>query len=282
MSDKSIQLTDCECVGFLREYLPQMGYRWKGFRKVRNQVCKRIKRRMKELQLDEIEEYKSYLNHHRDEWNILDSMCNITISRFYRDRGVYNTIRSEIFPILVELVSDEGEREIRCWSIGSGSGEEPYTLSIICKLEVESGLESDLDLKIIATETDPHLFHRAKEGRYSGGSLKQLPQKFKQAAFFQENGDYVLRENFKENIQFLRQDIRETIPEQNFHLVLCRNLAFTYFDQKLQSEILSGIEQKIVTGGFLVIGANEELPQVKTSLVPFKKSDNIYQKQAIE
>jgi hypothetical protein len=44
---------DSECVGFLQWALPRLGLRWRGFRKVRSQVCKRIERRMRALGIDE-------------------------------------------------------------------------------------------------------------------------------------------------------------------------------------------------------------------------------------
>ena len=40
---------DADCVAFLQEALPRLGLRWPGFRKVHRQVCKRLRRRMKEL-----------------------------------------------------------------------------------------------------------------------------------------------------------------------------------------------------------------------------------------
>jgi hypothetical protein len=56
-----------ECVGFLQWALPRLGLRWRGFRKVRGQVCKRIDRRMRSLGIDEPAGYKAYLDSHSDE-----------------------------------------------------------------------------------------------------------------------------------------------------------------------------------------------------------------------
>ena len=79
-----------ECVLFLQWALPQLNLRWKGFRRVRQQVCKRIQRRLKELELPDFNAYRFYLKTHPEEWLVLDSYCQITISRFYRDRDVFN------------------------------------------------------------------------------------------------------------------------------------------------------------------------------------------------
>lgn len=83
-------MNDEACVDFLQWCLPRLGKRWAGFHKVRSQGCKRIARRMQDLGLRSLDTYRDYLNAHRDEWNHLDAMCRITISRFYRDRGVFD------------------------------------------------------------------------------------------------------------------------------------------------------------------------------------------------
>ena len=85
-------MPDDACINFLQHYLPRCGYTWKGFRKVRKQVCKRIHKRVRELDLENMQAYGEFLENHHDEMQVLDAMFNITISRFYRDRGVFDNI----------------------------------------------------------------------------------------------------------------------------------------------------------------------------------------------
>lgn len=82
-------MQDDECIQFLRWALPQLRMRWQGFRKVRGQVCKRINRRMTQLGIDSVTDYRDYLGDQAHEWRVLDSLCQVTISRFYRDKLMY-------------------------------------------------------------------------------------------------------------------------------------------------------------------------------------------------
>ena len=50
------------------------------------------------------------------------------------------------------------------------------------------------------------------------------------------------------------------LPDGLFHLVLCRNLVCTYFDDELQGTSLERIGRHLCPGGALVIGARESLP----------------------
>jgi chemotaxis protein methyltransferase CheR len=103
-------MTDRECVEFLQWALPRLGLRWPGFRKVRGQVHKRIARRMSELSLTRLSEYRDYLETHSNEWELLDGLSRISISRFYRDRDVFNRLRDEILPDLARTARCRGEQ----------------------------------------------------------------------------------------------------------------------------------------------------------------------------
>src|SRR5690242_9500744 len=125
-----------ECAAFLQWALPRLRLRWAGFRKVRRQVCKRLRRRLDELRLKSLEQYRSRLEADPLEWAVLDHLCRITISRLYRDKWVFDFLGRVILLDLTQAASLHS-RPIRCWSAGCASGEEVYTLKILYELEVK-------------------------------------------------------------------------------------------------------------------------------------------------
>jgi chemotaxis protein methyltransferase CheR len=251
--------------------------RWAGFRKVRGQVRKRLVRRMKELSLSTVSEYKAYLESHAEEWKLLDSLCQITISRFYRDRGIFNALRRDVLPRLGRDAVARDESKVCCWSAGCGSGEEPYTLQIIWTDDVRPALSTDIVLQVMATVTDNRLLDRARAGTYPASSLKDMPQDLKESAFDRVGGDFVIRDIYRSDVTFSNEDVRETVPVGEFDLILCRNLAFTYYEESLQEEILEAITGSLRPGGFVVIGAHESLPATGTDLVQHETT-GIYRK----
>lgn len=259
-------MSDNECVRFLQETLPCARLRWSGFRKVRSQVCKRLKRRQRELGLNGFDAYAAFMAREPGELKVFDSLCRIPISRFYRDCGVYDFLRECAFPDLIERALTEARTGISIWSAGCASGEEPYSLSIMWRM-VFAASHPTLRLSILATDSDEAMIRRAGSARYSPGSLKDLPKSWIQDAFYESNGEFVLRPEYRTGIELERQDIRCSMPEGPFDLVLCRNLVFTYFDDGLQRKMLSGILEKIRPGGFLVVGKHERLPAVVPELV---------------
>jgi chemotaxis protein methyltransferase CheR len=252
-------MKDEQCVRFLQWALPQLHLRWPGFRKVRKQVCKRVDRRMRDLSLASVEEYQVYLEEHPDEWRRLDPLCRITISRFYRDKGVFATLEKEVLPSLLRRARARGDTTLRIWSAGCGSGEEPYTLAVLWAIELQNRFpEASID--IVATDADPDMMRRARDACYKFGSLKDLPEGWRDRAFSREDDDYCLKPDYKHNIEFLEQDIRQEQPKGRFDLVLCRNLAFTYFDDAVQLEVLRSIVGTMRDGAALVLGVHEKLP----------------------
>ena len=120
-------MNDAECVEFLRWALPRLRMRWAGFRKVRRQVCRRVERPVRELGLADIGVYRTVLESTPGEWRRLDVLCHVTISRFYRDRGVFQFLERNVLPELAERAVARGAA-VEAWSVGCASGEEPYSL----------------------------------------------------------------------------------------------------------------------------------------------------------
>jgi chemotaxis protein methyltransferase CheR len=245
-------------VAFLQWCLPRLRMRWAGFRKVRRQVCRRIARRMEELELADLAAYRRHLEAHPEEWPVLDGLCRVTISRLYRDRSLFDFLGAEGLPALARVASAE-EAPLRCWSAGCASGEEPYTLAILWEREVAAHFPS-VRLEIVATDSDLDLLARARAGIYGASSLKEIPEGWRPAALVPDAGGFRVRDEIRGAVRFLRQDIRREMPAGPFHLVLCRNLAFTYFDRELQEEILASAGRRLHRSGLLVLGSHERLP----------------------
>jgi chemotaxis protein methyltransferase CheR len=269
-------MTDSDCAAFLQWALPRLQMRWPGFRKVRHTVCKRIDARLKALGLADVAAYRLHLGAAADEWRILDGLCSIPISRFYRDRAVFDFLAENVLPELARRAAGHQEHELHVWSCGCAAGEEPYTLTIIWKLRVQATSAPPVRLRIVATDTDGTALARARTASYGWSSVKDLPTDWRERAFARRGDEYCLRPEFGRDVEFLNQDVRTALPETAFHLILCRNLVFTYFDEPLQRRTLERILTRLVLDGALVIGKGESLPAGATPCEPWSAKLGIY------
>ncbi len=251
-------MKDTDCIAFLQWALPRLNMRWPGFRKVRRQVCRRVQARIEQLGLESVASYRDYLEQVPSEWPQLDGFCRISISRFYRDRGVFDLLRKEVLPLLARDAAEDGRKIIRAWSVGCASGEEPYTLRVMWDLEL-APLFPDRHFEIVATDASQHMLARARDGRYPSSSLKDFPPAWREKAFAAEADLFCLRAAHRGGIEFRHQDIRAEQPAGTFDLILCRHLAFTYFDEPLQKTILEILLKRLRPHGMLVTGKHEDL-----------------------
>jgi len=268
-------MNDSDCVLFLQWALPRIGMRWTGFRRVRGQVRKRLDRRMRELGLAGAAEYRVYLEANPDEWTVLEGICRITISRFYRDRAVFESLRRLVLPDLAAQAQATGRRSVRAWSVGCASGEEPY--SVLIAWHYGAGPQfPEIELEVVGTDLDPALIERARAGRYQRGSIRELLPEWIDTVFEERKGLFTIRPDFRRGLELLSQDVRQTVPEGRFDLILCRNLVLTYFDEVQQRSVLPKLIGRLFPSGAFVTGVHERLPEGWTGLKPWDNERAIY------
>ena len=267
-------MSDEACVAFLQWALPRIELDWSGFRKVRRQVCRRVVRRARALGLYELDEYRAHLEAHVDEWKTLASLCTVSISRFYRDRSVFDALAERVLPALAQAACERGASAVSAWSAGCASGEEPYTLALLWHLRLQPRFP-DLELEVLGTDIDTVLIERARAACYPPGSLALLPEDLR-TAFEARDRLRCLGDPIRRYVEFARQDLCTEMPRRRFDLVLCRNLAFTYFAPARAARTLTHLALRLKPGAALVVGLHERLPATPTRLEPWPECRAIY------
>ena len=134
-------------------------------------------------------------------------------------------------------------------------------------------------LSIVATDIDDAVLARARAGSYVAGSLRELPSVLVSRGFEESDRGFRVHEPYRRGITFIRHDLRADPIPGVFDLILCRNLAFTYFAPQLQSQVLRRLTDRLRPQGWLVIGAQERLPQTATPrLAPLAAAAHILQR----
>jgi len=257
---------------FLRQATALLGLQWRPFH--RKGIKRKVERRVADVGLSGFKEYILKVKKDSDEQLVLSKILKVTISRFFRDEEVFDTLIQSVVPDLLK----EGSSELRIWCIGCASGEEPYSLALLWQENFEQ-IWPQVHLSILATDIDGNLLERAKEGTYKNSSLKEIPGGTVEKFFKKEGGFYILDQTIRESIEFKRHDILHEEPFLEMDIILCRNLAFTYFSKGSQIEVLKKIALSLKEKGYLVIGKKESLPLTYPTLfVPVFPNEKIYQK----
>ena len=258
---------------FLKEASPLFGLQWRLFR--RKGIKRKVERRIGGIGASNFQNYLQRVRTNPEEQKHLSRILTVTISRFLRDKTVFQTVGDSIIPALLK---EKDREDLRVWSIGCASGEEPFSLLLFWKQKFEKVWPKIL-LSILATDIDQSLLERAKEGKYKRSSLREVPEEIQRGYFTNEKGIYALDGTLWKGIEFRRHDILHEEPFSEMDIIFCRNLAFTYFSKTAQIEVLKKIASSLKEKGYLVIGKDESLPLTYPTLfIPAFPMERIYQK----
>ncbi len=260
-----------------RQLLDHFGYSWRGYRKVRKGVKKRIRRHMYQLGCRDVSTYLLKLDKNEDARLQCEQIMAVSISRFFRDRKLWETLEKEILPELIE----KHRKKIAVWSVGCACGEEVYSLKILWGRLINFRTNVP-ELEITATDMNPEYLQRAKAAIYPSSSLKEVPNHFRLIYFREKKGGkhYEVKTSLKKGIKWFTHHLRSDPPEAQFHLIFLRNNLLTYYQDEFKNSAFEKVMNCIAAGGFLIIGCHENLPFESQNLLSFSSLPYVFNKQA--
>ena len=249
---------------------------WKGYRKVRKGVKKRIRRHMQKLRCQSMEDYFLALDRGQEVKLECERLLTVSISRLFRDCGLWKALENQILPGLVE----KNKETVKVWFAGCACGEEVYSFRILWD-RARNRLERLPNLEALATDINPVYLYRAQLGLFSRSSLKQVPEDVRRRYFkLQKDAQYYnLRPFVKKDISWRVQSLLQDPPGRGFHLIFLRNNLLTYYEDKLKKPASQKVIDCLVPGGFLIIGSHERLPLEMDHLIPYSEYPYIFQSQ---
>jgi chemotaxis protein methyltransferase CheR len=218
---------------------------------------RRIAVRMRACGARTYPEYQAVLDRVPDEYERLKDAITINVTRFYRNAETWNVLRTGLVRELCRTV----QGEIRVWSAGCSSGEEPYTLTMVIadQLEQEGTPERLRQVNVDATDIDRESLERARTGRYRRTALTELPVAWLDRYFEQTGQECRVIERIRRQVNVKAADLsNDPPPGQNYHLILCRNVVI-YFERPAQERVFATFAGALAPGGFLVLGKVETL-----------------------
>ena len=235
---------------------------------------RRIENRLKELGLEKFEDYYYLLKYSPDgeeEFRALLDEITINETSFYR-----NAPQMEVFQkyLLPEVLKAKKVKQLKLWSAGCSTGEEPYTLAILI-LEVLGAGISGWSVDILGVDISQSALEKARKGEYGHYTLRNMPLRLVQKYFVKDGPIYKVREEVKKLVRFEAinlLDRSQTNKIRGMDFVFCRNVLI-YFDAEARRRVVASFYESLNPGGYLFIGHSESLHGISRSfdLVHFPK-----------
>lgn len=235
---------------------------WSGYRKVRKGVKKRLLGHMTGLGCTSMPDYLQQIDADPTTLEQCEQHLAITISRFFRDRRLWDHLQTQILPNLAKRF----DGRLRAWSAGCANGEEPYSLSMVVLAASES-MPGENKIRILATDADAACLNRARQGHYGESSLKEVPDKFRRR-WFRPVGrrSWQINGRIGDCIHWRQHQLLAEPPSDRFHLIMLRNNLLTYYQGQRQQNAFNRILDHLVEGGILVVGSHEHPPSTSRPL----------------
>ena len=195
-------------------------------------------------------------------------------SFFFRDSKPFDQFRKTLLPEL--LRTRESKKQIRIWSSASSSGQEAYSLAMIC--QEEAARLQGWKIEILGTDLSSEMVERAKSGIYSQFEVQRgLPIALLMKYFNQIGTDkWQIKDNIRQMVQYREGNLLTDFgPVGVFDIVYCRNVLI-YFDQPTKTRVLEAISHVLAPDGVLFLGGAETVLGISEKFKPLDSERGMY------
>ncbi len=244
----------------------------------------RLAPRLRELQLDSYGAYLALLQRPGpkavDEFARLMELITTNETSFYRNTAQLEVFQQILLPELLERKRVANNTKLHIWSAGCSSGEEPYTIGII----LHEILGTELPrwrIRITASDISDAVLMAAREGSYTDYSLRSTPGDILNRYFRKEAKGWRIIPSVQKLTQFGKLNLSDAIQIRRLEradFVFCRNVII-YFDQEMKKKVIAAFHERLVPGGYLLIGHSESLHSINDGFRPLNyPGAMVYQK----
>jgi len=229
----------------------QTGHDFSGYKS--STIRRRIQRRMDVHQIEQANEYVTYLRENPQEADILFKELLISVTSFFRDQEAWEALDSLWLPELLREVPED--YTVRAWVPGCATGEEVYSLAMLLR-ECMDTIERRLEVQVFGTDLDNAAIEMARMACYADGIAVDVLQERLDRFLIREDGMYRVCPEIREMSIFAHQNVIRDPPFTKLDIICCRNLLI-YLNAELQERLLPIFHYALKPGGLLFLGPSE-------------------------
>lgn len=240
----------------------------------------RLNKKVKELGLTS---YKAFLDFifseqgkHHELFHVID-LITTNKTDFFREAAHFHFLGKEF---LTQYKAEFGRNNLKIWSAGCSSGEEPYT--ILMTMEEYKSKHPDVTYSLLASDVSMRVIQTAFQGIYEVEKIDPVPVDLKRKFFMRSKTNPSLvrvKPEFRRKLQFKRINFMDNsygLLKADLDIIFCRNVLI-YFDKPTQERVINRFCSHLKPGGLLflghsesIIGMNVPLKQIRPTVYRFE------------
>jgi chemotaxis protein methyltransferase CheR len=233
------------------------------------------------FQIRGFKEYYQFLKYDRNKDQELSDLMDILTTNetyFFREGFQLKALTDEILPELKAAKERKGEKNLRIWSAGCSTGEEPYTIAMLL---MEMDCFQGWRVEIVGTDISNRVLQQSRKAVYSKSSFRTTEEHYIKRYFHQEQDGLRVNDEVRElvtisHLNLFDQNRLSLLGKMD--VIFCRNVII-YFDQTAKKKIIDTFYRMLHDGGYLLLGHSESLMNLSTVFaLKHLKNDMVYQK----
>ena len=185
---------------------------------------------------------------------------------FFRDPHLFDALKDQVLPELVEKRADA--RALNIWCAASSSGQEPLSVAMTIRNALPK--VAQWDVRIVATDINASILQKCREGVYSRFEVSRgLPPQLLTRFFREVDGSWKACDSILGMIDYRQLNLTEPFPPElgSLDLILVRNVLI-YFETAMKASILDRMKRLLRPDGVLVLGTAESTMGLTDEFVP--------------
>lgn len=196
-------------------------------------------------------------------WEKVIDAITVGETHFFRNAPQFDALRDYILPPLLAERREAHNLQLRLWSAGCATGEEPYSIAMLLK-EMLPDL-AQWRLSLLASDINQGFVAQAQEGVYRDWSFREDYAVYAQATYFtQINNRFLLDDSIRRMVKFESQSLLDycrnlSDDTRNLDLIVCRNVVL-YFGDQVRRWVYQQFLEMLRPGGWLLVGHADPPP----------------------
>lgn len=205
-----------------------------------------------------------------------DIISSITTNEtlFFRDKHPFDTFYNYLLPkMLIQIRHkfmlnnfQKSEKSINIWCAGTSTGQEPYSLAILINEYITANFLPGFyknSFYILATDISKQVIEQSKQGIYNQVEISRGLSDERLTKFFIKNKqNWQICPEVRNMIDFRQSSLHDSMffteTQIMFDIIFARNILI-YFDFETKEKVILKFHKQLVTEGFLILGASENL-----------------------
>ena len=196
---------------------------------------------------------------------------------FFRCPAAFDSLAKVAIPELQARKGAENPRNLRVWSAGCASGEEPYSIAMsVC--EALSCSAGAWKVHIVGSDIRRHTLQVAERGLYPQSSLRHVSRELVQTYFAKVGQHLLAKPRLRNLVTFTPMNLVAPTYIGRFDCIFCMDV-LPHFSTAQRIALVQRLHLYLEPGGYLFLGDGEKIPATDASFNYHKNADYVlYQK----